>query len=75
MNEHYKKLDDIISKFKNGKELYKTSATFNRVVQMLARDVDPIEIIEQLIVMEIDMTNAFQHHIVMDDRPYKVINK
>lgn len=39
--EFYQKTDECIARFKNGKERYKTSATFNRVIQMLVRDVDP----------------------------------
>ncbi len=42
--ERYAKTDEVISKFKNGKELYKNSATFNRVVQMLVRGADPLDV-------------------------------
>ncbi len=69
--EYYTKLEETVSKFKNGKELYRDSATFNRVVQMLVRDVSPLEIIEQLIMIEIDMAKAFETHIIMDNRPFR----
>jgi hypothetical protein len=35
--EFYNKTEECIAKFKNGKERYKTSPTFNMVVQMLVR--------------------------------------
>ena len=42
--EYYKKVDETIAKFKNGKELYHTSATFNIVVQSLVRGADVYEL-------------------------------
>lgn len=67
--EFYRKTDECIARFKNGKEKYKTSVTFNRVVQMLVRDVDPYEIIEQLCQMSNDQTKAFEQYIHRDTRP------
>jgi predicted kinase len=61
--EFYRKTDECIARFKNGKERYRNSALFNRVVQMLARDADPYEIIDQLCQMSIDQTRAFEHII------------
>jgi len=43
------KLDELISKFKNGEERYRNSALMNKCVQTLARDGDPIELIDQLV--------------------------
>lgn len=56
-------------RFKNGKERYKTSATFNRVVQMLVRNADPYEIIDHLCQMSDDQTKAFEQYIHRDTRP------
>jgi len=61
--EIYLKTNECIARFKNGEERYKTSATFNRVVQMLVRGVDPYEIIDDLCQMSDDMTNAFIKYI------------
>jgi len=60
--ELYKKTDECIAKFKNGKERYKQSATFNRVIQMLVRDVDPYEIIDQLCQTIDDIQKAFNQY-------------
>jgi hypothetical protein len=71
MNEHeyHKKLDEIISKFPNGIERYKTSATFNRVCQMLARGATEFEVIDQLVTITDDTQNAFSNYITRDTRP------
>lgn len=65
-SEFYIKTDACLARFKNGKERYRTSATFNKVVQMLVRDVDPYEIIDQLCQMSDDQTNAFMQYIKRD---------
>lgn len=62
----YKKTDECIAKFKNGKERYQQSATFNRVVQMLVRGADTIEIIDQLITITDDTQKAFEQYIFRD---------
>lgn len=41
-------IQTIIGRFDKGPQLYKTSATFNMVIQSIARGVDPYKIIEQL---------------------------
>jgi hypothetical protein len=66
----YRKTDECIARFKNGKERYRNSATFNRVVQMLVRDVDPYEIIDQLCQISDDQTKAFEQYIYRDTRPF-----
>jgi len=67
--EFYKKTDECIAKFKNGKERYQQSATFNRAVQMLVRDVDPYDIIDQLCQMTDDNQKAFEQYIHRDTKP------
>ena len=67
--EFYRKTDECITRFKNGKERYKTSATFNRVVQMLVRDVNPYEVIDHLCQMSDDQTKAFDQYVHRDTRP------
>lgn len=61
--EFYQKTDEIIAKFKNGKKRYYRSATFNRVVQMLARGADTFEIIDQLVTITDDTVKAFEQYI------------
>lgn len=62
-SEIYNKTDEIVSKFKKGKERYKTSALFNRTVQMLVRGADKYEVIEQLITITEDTQKAFEQYI------------
>lgn len=67
--ERYNKTDEIISKFKNGKERYKRSVLFNKVAQMLVRDMDPYEVIDQLIMSNEDFQNALEQYMHRDTRP------
>jgi len=76
MNEmdFYKKTEECIAKFKNGKERYRTSATFNRVVQMLVRDVDPYDVIDQLCEITDDTQRAFEQFAFRDTRPMHMMS-
>ncbi len=67
--EHYLKTDEIVAKFKNGEQRYLNSATFNRVVQMLVRDADPLEIIDQLITITEDTQKAFEQYMIRSIPP------
>jgi|GEM_PF-6315334 len=67
--EFYRKTDEVISKFKNGKELYRKSPMFNQVVQMIVRDVDLYDIIESIVTTVDDTQKAFEHHLINDYRP------
>ena len=69
VDEVYRKTDECIARFKNGKERYRNSATFNRVVQMLVRDVDPYDVIDQLCQMSDDQARAFEQYTLRDGRP------
>lgn len=71
-NEMYKKTDECLSLFKNGKRLYMESAMFNRVVQMLVRGESPYAVIEQLVVSVEDTNKAFEQYILRDTRPFLV---
>lgn len=73
--EFYTKTDEFIAMFKNGKERYKTSTTFNRVVQMLVRGVSPYEVIDCLCQMSDDQNEAFIQYIHRDTRPMITDNK
>ncbi len=61
--EYYRKSKEIIDLFDNGEEMFRTSATFNRVVQMLIRDVGEREIIGQLCQALDDNQKAFELYI------------
>jgi hypothetical protein len=67
--DFYKKTDECISLFKNGKDRYRNSPTFNKVVQMLVRDVDPYDIIDQLCQSLDDQSKAFEQYVIRDTRP------
>lgn len=69
--EYYQKTDECVAKFKNGKARYQQSATFNRVIQMLVRDADPMEIIDQLVTITDDTQKAFEQYMLRDTRPMK----
>lgn len=60
----YKKTNEVISKFKNGKELYMKSPMFNMVVQMIVRDVSLYDIIETIVTTVDDTQKAFEHHLI-----------
>lgn len=69
--EFYNKTDECINRFKNGKERFMHSPTFNKVVQMLVRDVDPYEVIDALCQNIDDQNNAFTEYVRRDVRPLK----
>lgn len=49
MEETHNKIKYILSKFPDGEKRFRESAIFNKVIQCLIRDVDPMVIIDQLI--------------------------
>ena len=61
--ERYIKTEEVLSKFKNGKELYHKSATFNIVVQQLVSGVDIYELLESVIQINSDTQNAFEQYM------------
>jgi hypothetical protein len=67
--EIYQKTEQCIARFKNGKERYRNSATFNLAVQMLVRSEDPYEVIEQLCQRLDDQSRAFEQFVHRDKRP------
>lgn len=68
--EFYNKTDECIARFKNGKERYRNSPTFNAVIQMLVRGADSYEIIDQLCQSIDDQTRAFEQYMHRDTRPF-----
>ncbi|HUV00043.1 MAG TPA: hypothetical protein VMW32_03665 [Bacteroidales bacterium] len=68
--EEYLKINELIGEFENGKQLYRQSPIFNRVIQMIARGVSKNEVIETLIKITEDTNKAFEHYMIRDTRPY-----
>lgn len=64
--EIYLKTSEYITKFKNGEKRYRESPLFNQVIQMLVRDVNPIDIIDQLIQTIENTQKAFEEYMVRD---------
>lgn len=69
MINYNQKIDEIIELFPKGKELYKTSPLFNKVIQMLARGETPYTLLVHLIQSHEDMSNAMASYIQRDTRP------
>lgn len=67
--EIFLKTNEYITKFKDGEKRYRESPLFNQVIQMLVRDVDPIDIIDQLIHTTEDTQRAFELYMVRDKSP------
>jgi hypothetical protein len=61
--EYFKKTEECIFKFKNGRERYRQSPTFNVVVQMLVRGIDPYDVIDQLCQSMDDTQEAFKQYM------------
>lgn len=70
--EIYLKTSEYIAKFKNGEKKYHESVLFNQVIQMLVRDVDPIDVIDQLITVAENTQRAFEQYIHRDTRPINI---
>lgn len=71
----YLKTSEYITKFKDGEKRYRESPLFNQVIQMLIRDVNPIDIIDQLIQTTENTQKAFEEYMVRDKSPmsYKIM--
>jgi len=67
--EIYKRTDEIILKFPNGKERYRKSALFNKIIQVLARGQDEYEVIDILITNNEDLKNAFEQYMLRTAPP------
>ena len=70
-NDQFK---NIISRFKNGEQKLRTSAIFNRVIQMLVRGCSEDEIIEHLCSMVDDIQKSFQQHLMENFQPLTIGN-
>jgi len=73
--EFYLKTSEYITKFKDGEKRYRESPLFNQVIQMLVRDINPIDIIDQLIQTTENIQKAFEEYMVRVKSPmsYKIM--
>jgi protein-L-isoaspartate O-methyltransferase len=53
----------ILSRFKDGEKRYRESSLFNQVINNLANDTDPLEIIDQLITNQEELQKSFENYI------------
>ena len=67
--EFYSRLDEIVSRFPNGIDRFRTSPTFNRVVTMLARGASEYNVIEQLCVISEDSQKALGEYMLRAPMP------
>lgn len=73
--EIFLKTNEYITKFKDGEKRYRESPLFNQIIQMLVRNIDPIDIIDQLIHTTEDTQRAFELYMVREKSPmsYKIM--
>ena len=70
--ELYIKVEEFISKFEDGKTMYRTSPLFNVIVTMLAGGSDVYSLILHLIKMNEHNAKAFEQYMLRDTRPLKL---
>lgn len=71
--EFYLKTSEYITKFKDGEKRYRESPLFNQVIQMLVRDANPINIIDQLIQTTENTQKAFEEYMVRNKSPMSYV--
>lgn len=59
VNERHEKITELLSRFKNGEELYRRSALFNKAIQMMVDGMDEFEVLEQIILLNERTERAF----------------
>ena len=69
-SERYFKITELLTKFKNGEELYKKSSLFHQSLQLMAEGMSVYEVLEQVILSCERMQNAFEDYMNMDTRPF-----
>lgn len=68
-SERYQKIDELVQKFKNGEELYRTSPMFNTTIQMMVKGLTVYEAFEQIILAHERTQRAFEDYVMRDTRP------
>lgn len=75
VNERHEKITELLSRFKNGEELYRRSALFNKAIQMMVDGMDEFEVLEQIILLNERTERAFSDYVVRDTRPMIINHK
>lgn len=70
--ERFQKITELLSKFKNGEELYKRSAMFNQAIQLMVEGMNEFEVLEQIIIASDRTQRAFEDYVNRDTRPLKI---
>ena len=65
----HQKITELLSKFKNGEELYKRNVMFNQAIQMMVEAMNEFEVLEQIILISERTQRAFEDYINRDTRP------
>jgi hypothetical protein len=68
-NKRYQKITELLSKFKNGEELYKRNVMFNQAIQMMVEGMNEFEVLEQIILASDRTQRAFEDYVNRDTRP------
>lgn len=69
VEDNYQEITEILEKFKNGEELYRNSALFNKAVQMMAEGMNIYEVFEAILKVYEQTDKAFEDYILRDTRP------
>jgi hypothetical protein len=61
-HEQKDKLVSILSKFKNGIELYRTDSFFSQCIDLLMRDADPVYLVGDLYKLSVELKDTISHY-------------
>jgi len=67
--ERFHKTTELLAKFKNGENLYKRNAMFNRSIQMMVEGMNEYEVLEQVIIECERLQHQFEDYMNRDTRP------
>jgi hypothetical protein len=63
MESNWIKVNELLSKFKDGESRYKTEPLFQRVIDSLLHGADPIGLIDQLLIIDKQVNDEYIKHI------------
>ena len=70
IEEHKKRVNDILSKVQNGDIKYNQSPLFRNMVETIIRGGDEWEMIDKLIIMIEEQNQQFIDYVNRDTRPF-----
>lgn len=62
-NLRRQKTIELLSKFKNGEELYSKSPMFNKAIQMMLEGMNEFEVLEEIILANERTQRAFEDYV------------